>query len=782
MKFHCWLICLLFSTSLFAQRRVNHDEDTIVTDVVERVENITKMLNHVNNTLRRGFDTTEIAAELPASEKLVKELRNDILSDRRLMNIRSLYALQVILLEMEQVHEKWQKSLSAYNHTITDMSGKINNILHDTLLSQLPKDPSLQVLYTYQLSQLNQKWLHADTSNRNSLMRIGVLQNRVAMNYITITDMLDEVAFRLKTAEQRIWMREEKNLWDTRASDYAYAFPNTFGFSIIAAYRVLDYYFVHNWDMHALNIILFFLFLFWLLNSIMRIKKHHPDAPGIFSNTRYASHRPLLTSLIFIFTLGPFFYANPPMVFMEIVWLIQTACVTWMIKEESPKWLRWQWFLLLFLYTAYALFNLMMQSSLEERWAQFILQLGSMATVWWFLRMQKKAPLTFPPYTRLIVWLTLLMTITAFVCNLTGRVMLSKFLGMSAVFSLISAQALITLVELLLETFYLHLEASKASSRFAAYLDFNRIKQGLRSTLYILAGIGWLAILVRNLNIHNIIRDYTLTFLEADRKIGNTSFSFSSIFIFLVVIWFAFLISKVMVFLFGHQATPGVVKKNRWSSVVLLVRLGVLAAGILLAFAASGIPIDKLTIIIGALSVGIGFGLQNIVNNLVSGVILAFEKPVEIGDVIDIGDQHGTVKDIGIRASKIATVDGSEIIIPNGDLLSQHITNWTLTSQQRRVELIIGVAYGSDLKKAADILKELLQHQEGVQNVPAPLVLVHELNDSSIDFRILFWADIGSWVILKSSLLLAIYESFSEQGIEIPFPQRDIHIRNPPAN
>ncbi|MRG46330.1 mechanosensitive ion channel [Chitinophaga sp. SYP-B3965] len=779
MKFLSWLICLLFSLSLSAQQV---KEDTAITDVVERVEHITKMLNRVNNTLRRGFDTTEIAEKLPGSEKLVNDLRNSVLNDRRLMNIRSLYALQVILREMEEQHAGWQRSLSTYSRTITDMSGKIDNILRDTLLRQLPKDPSLQGLYTYQLSRLDQKWQQADTANRNSLQRIGVLQNRVAMNYITITDMLDEVEFRLKNAEKRIWTREEKNLWDVRLADYRFPFHDTFYISFVAAHRVWDYYFRYNRDIHLLNLILFFVFLFWLLNSISRIRKNHPDATGIFANTKYASHKPLLTSLIFIFTLGPFFYTNPPIVHMELFWLVQTACVTWVLKDESPVWLRWQWFLLLFLYTAYALFNLMMQSSFEERWAQFFLQLGTLATVGWFLRKQRKSTFAFPPYTRIIVWLTLLMTVTAFVCNLTGRVMLSKFLGMSAVFSLISAQALLILMELLLETFYLHIEANKANSRFAAYLDFNRIKKGLRSTLFLLVGIGWLAILIRNLNIHNIIRDTVFSFLRAERTIGNTSFTFSSVFIFLVVIWVAFLISKVMVFIFGHQEAGGVVKKYRWSSAVLLIRLAVLAAGLLLAFAASGIPIDKLTIIIGALSVGIGFGLQNIVNNLVSGVILAFEKPVEIGDVIDIGTQHGTVKEIGIRASKIATVDGSEIIVPNGDLLSQHITNWTLTNRSRRVELIIGVAYGSDLKKASELLKELLLKEEGVQSVPVPLVLVHELNDSSIDFRILFWADIGTWVILKSSLLLAIYTAFSEQGIEIPFPQSDIHIKNPPSN
>ncbi|MGX5818322.1 mechanosensitive ion channel family protein [Chitinophaga lutea] len=752
--------------------------DTIVTDAVQRVEEITKMLNQVNNTLRRGFDTSEISSELPESERLVKVLRGGILSNRQVINIRSLNALHVILLEMEQVHDRWQKSLSAYSRTINDMSTEINNILHDSVLNRQPKDPALQVLYTSQLAQLNKKWLQADTANRMSLLRIGMLQNRVANNYIAITDMLDEVEFKLTVAQKNIFKREEPNIWDTRTADYPTPFHTVAHLSLVGGGRVLAYYFEHNWSVHTLCILMFILYYGWLLSSIRRIRRHHPDKNGIFANTKFASHQPLLTSLVFTFTIGSFLYTNPPTVFLGLVWLAQTVCITLILMKASPPWLRLLWFLLLLIYTGLATLNMMMLSSLVERWAMLVLELSTLAACHWFLRKNPQSlPGNPPPYQRLVVWLTVGMTVAAIIANMFGRVMLSRFFALSAVFSLISAQSLVTLVQLLFETFYLHVEANKNNSRFAAFLDFNRIRQGLRSTLYTLAAIGWLIVLLRNLNIYFIIRDAVLAFLEQERKIGNTSFSFSSIFIFIVVIWLAFLISKAMVIVFGHHESNGGVKKNRWNSAVILVRLAVLAAGVLLAFAASGIPMDKLTIIIGALSVGIGFGLQNIVNNLVSGVILAFEKPVEIGDVIDIGTESGTVKEIGIRASKIATVDGSEIIVPNGDLLSQHITNWTLTSRMRRVELFVGVAYGTDLQQAAKLLGDVVRNQEGVQSIPEPLILLHKLNDSSVDFRLLFWADIGTWIITKSDLLAAIYDTLAANNIEIPFPQQDVHIR-----
>ena len=131
-----------------------------------------------------------------------------------------------------------------------------------------------------------------------------------------------------------------------------------------------------------------------------------------------------------------------------------------------------------------------------------------------------------------------------------------------------------------------------------------------------------------------------------------------------------------------------------------------ITVGFFLAVSASKFPLDKITIIISAFGIGIGFGLQNIVNNLVSGLILAFEKPIQIGDIIEVDTRSGTIKEIGIRSSKLATSDGAEVIIPNGDLISHHVINWTLSNTNRRVELIVGVAYGSDIEKVKALFNQ----------------------------------------------------------------------------
>jgi potassium-dependent mechanosensitive channel len=188
--------------------------------------------------------------------------------------------------------------------------------------------------------------------------------------------------------------------------------------------------------------------------------------------------------------------------------------------------------------------------------------------------------------------------------------------------------------------------------------------------------------------------------------------------------------------------------------------------------------LGRITIILGALGVGIGFGLQSIVNNLLSGVVLAFERPIEIGDQIEVAGRLGTIKEIGIRSSKLHNFDGSEVIIPNGDLLNQHVVNWTLSNNQRRVELILGVKYGSDLNKIKVLLEGILNDNPRIERYPLSMVLLNDFGDSSITFRLLFWTDVLIWIQVKSEVILAINECFNQNGIEIPFPQLDVHMKD----
>jgi small-conductance mechanosensitive channel len=224
---------------------------------------------------------------------------------------------------------------------------------------------------------------------------------------------------------------------------------------------------------------------------------------------------------------------------------------------------------------------------------------------------------------------------------------------------------------------------------------------------------------------------------------------------------------------------------SREALVTISGYLGV-AVAILIALSVAGVKFTNLAIIAGALSVGIGFGLQNIVNNFVSGLILLFERPVKTGDWIMVGNTEGYVKRIRIRSTQIQTFDRADVIVPNSELISGQVTNWMLYDPRGRIRVPIGIAYGSDTQQVKDILLRIAtEHPQVITDgtVPDPKVLFINFGDSSLNFELrAFIQNIDERLQVASDINFAIDAAFREAGIEIPFPQRDLHFRNsPPA-
>jgi small-conductance mechanosensitive channel len=204
----------------------------------------------------------------------------------------------------------------------------------------------------------------------------------------------------------------------------------------------------------------------------------------------------------------------------------------------------------------------------------------------------------------------------------------------------------------------------------------------------------------------------------------------------------------------------------------------ILLFGFFVALGMAGVDFNRFTLLAGAFGVGIGFGLQNIVNNFLSGLILLFERPIHPGDTIEVGGVSGIVKNIGIRSSTISTGDGADAIIPNATLISEKLMNWTLTNPWRRMEIHIGVAYGSDLQKVMEILLAVAAAESSVLKDPAPAVVFQGFGDSALNFGLRFWTLVQANVDIKSKLSIELAQALQEAGIEIPFPQRDLNLKS----
>lgn len=211
-----------------------------------------------------------------------------------------------------------------------------------------------------------------------------------------------------------------------------------------------------------------------------------------------------------------------------------------------------------------------------------------------------------------------------------------------------------------------------------------------------------------------------------------------------------------------------------------MTRFFIMVIGVLIIIQSAGINLSALTVLFGALGVGIGFGLQTITDNFISGIIILFEKPIKVGDRIELDDVSGNVTNISIRATTVLTNDNVSIIVPNSEFVSGRVINWSHNDRSVRFRIPVGVSYNEDPKKIKELLLEVADENPSVLKTPEPDVFFDEFADSSLNFRLIVWTSelTDKPAPFKSELYFAIFEKFKERGVEIPFPQRDIHLRS----
>jgi len=214
-------------------------------------------------------------------------------------------------------------------------------------------------------------------------------------------------------------------------------------------------------------------------------------------------------------------------------------------------------------------------------------------------------------------------------------------------------------------------------------------------------------------------------------------------------------------------------------TIITLINYGIWIFIALMTLSILGIQLKNLAILFGALSVGIGFGLQNIVNNFVSGIIILFERPIKEGDWVVINNQEGIVRHVRIRATELETFDNASILIPNADILSGQVVNWTHANLNGRVVVPLSVAYGTDLEKVRYILVDIAKAEPRLLNEPAPYVWITNFADSGIELELRgVTGDVMSKGAIRSDLMIQITKVFEAEGIEIPFPQRVVYLKN----
>ena len=709
-------VLLLFCRMSLAQDMIKHvhhrTDSTFFTenagpqqsDYLESLEQVFQVLNKVPIVTSSFLNLDDIEHDLGQNDSAVAILKERMAYTHSL-NIRSLQVYNTLLDKLAVTMKRYEDNLDEYRTKLEGLKKEILGLRKDTLIGQIFKDTALHTVFTPQLKRLRSKWREADSLLKSSTNVINNLKSRVAANNITIADLLFQV--------------------DAISDDLRY---NAFGKE-------------------------------QRLGKLSSISEFH---------FHYISPLPVIACLVFTLNLAPLFDPRAPAVYIEYSQLLLVLALGILFYRRLPKHYFMLWCIFIVLsFTLYFAESGHLLATYSGRWVRLMLNAVSAALAVYFFFTSKEKPGR-SWLVRFAVIIYLALHLTAIVCNLLGRVTLSQIAGSTAAFSLSSAIGLMVFVQLITETFLLQIQSSRMRKNYPDSFEFVGIARSITKLMGIVAAIVWLIVVTNSLNVYDMLGDTLSGLFNTPRSVGKISFTFNGILLFLGIIWIANFFQKYIAYFFGDTGDDASIDDRNQRSRLLVTRLVLLIAGFFLAVAASGLPIDKITFVLGALGVGIGLGLQGIINNFVSGIIIIFDRPIRLGDTVEVGGKKGRVKEISIRSSTILTDEGAEVIIPNGDVLSHNIINWTLSNNQVRATLSFNLDKTTYTDAIQPDIKELVKTIPGIFLRKEPELAIEHVTSKAVRLKVSFWCtDVGSSSATSAAAREAIYNYWDKKGIEV---------------
>lgn len=556
---------------------------------------------------------------------------------------------------------------------------------------------------------------------------------------------------------------------------------DSFKESIISDYNVLKGGYLKNLFLMAVILVFLLIFTFWFKNNYERLIVQDEFK---FSGLHLALiNAPVLCSIFVTTMLIRFTLRDLPQTFTYLNVVIMVVPMVILLIRIFGSVIRTWIIVLAAMYTLVFFAELAYTPGI---WVRINLMVICLTGLWFFTWVYRKKPFVegFRNKGVKIIIRSLMivfagMHFIAIIANLVGAFHLAEFITILPV-NVTLLTVLILLASKLADTIiYLALYSYRLQKVNVIKDDVEFIH---KKTLWLVDLALWLfasVVVLRILLIKDLVIDWIRGVMTESKSIWNIEYTLGNILVFFFVIWLSVIITRIITHILQKDVFTRVsTAKGIPDTIVLLLRIALITGGFFLAAGAAGMELTNLSIILGAFSVGIGFGLQNIFNNMVSGFILAFERPIKVGDVVQVGELMGTVKSIGLRSSNVRSFDGAEVIVPNGNLISNQMINWTKSDSNRRMDIRVGVAYGTDPELVLALMEETVAEYNEVRKNPAPRAYFLGFGESSLDFRLLAWIHLDIRLETESKINVEINRRLAEAGIEIPFPQRDLHIRS----
>lgn len=797
-KLFFWLFIILAQISTIISQEVipplaqNNDEQFIyvkipVIEIPQKIEEVYALLKRINDL---ELPATEIEKLEESFIKFVDEIsqakKETDLSQFENITIKKLKDYNLKWNTYRLSLEDFKRTLQTNSERLDKEKEQIERILeYINLTAKNAKEEKAPQQLLKRLSELEVDVKITDKSLFTTLRKVLSLRDKVSIEEVGVNEKIALINKQIEANRSLLFTLDSPTLWNALSdSSDTTTFASTFNNSTKRIQLGANEF----WDIYSEEFPYYigFSFIIFLLILYLRRFANKKFEESSEEENQYSLkllNKPISITLLITIYVELIFFPLAPSVIAEISRILLVIPILLLFPTFISSTSRRPLYIITFIYLFQQVIDLLIGNSIYLRVSIIILTISMIAGLYLFLIIDTvklvETRVKLVNTLQIIAKLLIVVLSISLLGNIIGNTALSTLIFYGVMRTIYTSLILITTLQVFYTLLTILLETRMAKFSFMVKRKSDILKKTIFNIAKLAAVLFWVKAFLNHFELYEPISKYFIDFFSTPLEIGVVSISPSSIVLFFISIWISTKFSEVMRFFLENEFFPRVVlPRGVPGAISLIIHYTILTLGFLFALTLLGFNVEKFAIVAGALGVGIGFGLQSIVNNFISGLILLFERPIQVGDIISLTNLIGNVKRIGIRASVIQTFDGAEVIVPNADLISGQVTNWTLSDQLRRIEIKIGVHYSANPEEVMNILKSALEEEKDILKNPSPYILFKGHGDSTQNFDLRFWtSNSNDWIFLRSNVLLKITRLLNEAGIEIPYQQQNVYIK-----
>lgn len=750
--------------------------------IADRAQELNHLLSEITSQLSPA---TELLHANKEAEALLAEIRQRSLQAKHLMGDNP------TPMELEDEQRYWRSLSNQYStrrEVLAALAVKLQEQIQ-LLDTQLPEweatwDRIRELTGIEAVLEQVRKGLEAIRATRSQvdeqLKLVLTLQNQISQQDQQISDVLVSVSQLRERELSQLLEPDSPSLW--RARDQVQSdetvknvFHRSWERSLASAKE-----FLRTHRVGAFSLVAFYLVA---LFGVLKLWRHANNRTCLDVPTRalVSMQRPFSLALLLALLITLMYAPSAPIAITFVFHLLCVIPVLRLLVPMIDPGLRIPLYVVTISYVVTGLYLLAQLPPPLKRELHAVIVFAAMVSFGWISRLLRTRPGMRSRASLILrtgIRACLLLLIASLTANIAGYVSLSQLLSLPALIGPFLAGALYCAARVLGPL--LSAAVRVPCLRNVPAIPAAAIERWIDRALSMGALFLWTTAMLHLLTIRDQVKAAVSSLLQLPLGFDKIHFTLAGASIVVGIVLVGYVLAKALTFLLQNfvltrlrlkRGLPFAISKVTYYFCLVLVGLTALSA--------AGVELNKFTVLTGALGVGLGFGTQNIVNNFVSGLILIFERPIHVGDIVDVGGLEGTVRRIGARSSTVVTFQGAEVIVPNSNLLSNQLINWTLSSPWRRIDILIKIAYGTDPEQVTKLLVGVAESHPGVLLQRPPVAFFRGFGESALNFELRFWSSQqDTWLQLQSDVTVAVAKALREAAIEIPFPQRDLRIRS----